>query len=103
MNEIVYYLILDCLVGKKEDAKYYLFREDKWVPDTGYMISLNLLQLTLHTVKHSKAVRIIIPCSRYPGPSPLIILDSIDSPPLSTAYISHDPGNTAVLYPYHVI
>ncbi len=25
MNETVYYLILDCLVGKKEDAKYYLF------------------------------------------------------------------------------
>ncbi len=43
MNENVYYLILDSLVGKKEDAKYYLFREDRWVPDTGYVIMDRLM------------------------------------------------------------
>ena len=29
-----YYLILDSLVGKQENGSYYLFKDDKWCPDT---------------------------------------------------------------------
>ena len=38
MNETVYYLILDTIVGKREDGKYYLFGENGWTPDTGSVI-----------------------------------------------------------------
>lgn len=38
MNETVYYLILDTLVGKKEDCRYYLYYNDAWHPDTGSVI-----------------------------------------------------------------
>ncbi len=38
MNETVYYLILDTVVGKREDGKYYLFSENGWIPDTGSVI-----------------------------------------------------------------
>ena len=43
MSETVYYLILDTLVGKREEGKYYIFREDEWIPDTGYMIMDRLM------------------------------------------------------------
>ena len=39
MNEkATYYLILDCIVGKKEDGRYFLFRNDRWLPDTESVI-----------------------------------------------------------------
>ena len=43
MNDTVYYLILDRIVGKKEDGKYYLYRNDEWIPDTGYVIMDRLM------------------------------------------------------------
>ncbi len=33
-----YYLILDKIVGKKEDGKYYIFRNEQWEPDNENMI-----------------------------------------------------------------
>ena len=38
MNETIYYLIFDCLVGKKEGRNYYLFREGEWFRDSGSII-----------------------------------------------------------------
>ena len=43
MNETVYYLILETVVGKKEDGKYFLFGENGWVPDTGSVIMDRLM------------------------------------------------------------
>lgn len=33
-----YYLIRNHLIGKKEDAKYYIFRYNRWEPDESYII-----------------------------------------------------------------
>ena len=33
-----YYLILDTIVGKKENGRYFLFRNGEWNPDTENMI-----------------------------------------------------------------
>lgn len=39
MNKnVVYYLILDSLVGKEEEGRYYIFRDGQWEPDTGSII-----------------------------------------------------------------
>ena len=37
-NKTVYYLILDRIVGKQEDGKYYIFRNEQWEPDNENMI-----------------------------------------------------------------
>ncbi len=34
MNKATYYLILNRLVGKKEDRMYYLFVNGEWIRDT---------------------------------------------------------------------
>ncbi len=33
-----YYLILDKIVGKQEDGKHYIFRNEQWEPDNENMI-----------------------------------------------------------------
>ena len=33
-----YYLIWDCLVGKQEEGRYYIFRDGTWEHDTGSII-----------------------------------------------------------------
>ena len=33
-----YYLILNTIVGKKENGRYFLFRNGEWSPDTENMI-----------------------------------------------------------------
>lgn len=43
MNETVYYLLFDCLVGKKDNGRYYLFRDGQWYPDNGYVIMDRLM------------------------------------------------------------
>ena len=37
-SKTVYYLILDKIVGKQEDGKYYIYRNGRWEPDNEYMI-----------------------------------------------------------------
>ena len=38
-----YYLIRERVVGKKEDGRYYLYREGKWIPDTESVIMDRLM------------------------------------------------------------
>ena len=37
-EKATYYLILDTIVGKKENRRYFLFRNGDWNPDTENMI-----------------------------------------------------------------
>ena len=37
-EKATYYLILDAIVGKKENGRYFLFRNGEWNPDTENMI-----------------------------------------------------------------
>ena len=37
-ENIKYYLILKCQVGKEEDGKYYLFKNGKWERDIEHVI-----------------------------------------------------------------
>ena len=43
MNNAVYYLIFNTLVGKKENGDYYLYGENGWVRDTESVISDHLI------------------------------------------------------------
>ena len=38
MEQAEYYLILNRIVGKKENGRYYIFRDGGWQPDTENMI-----------------------------------------------------------------
>ena len=38
MEQTEYYLILNRIVGKKENGRYYVFRDGVWQPDTENMI-----------------------------------------------------------------
>ena len=38
MEQAEYYLILNRIVGKKENDRYYIFRDGGWQPDTENMI-----------------------------------------------------------------
>ncbi len=42
-KKISYYLIKERLVGKKEDGRYYLFRNGEWVADTEKVIMDHLV------------------------------------------------------------
>ena len=39
-EKATYYLILDTIVGKKENGRYFLFRNGEWNPDTENMIMI---------------------------------------------------------------
>ena len=43
MNETVYYMIYETLVGKREDGRYYLYCNDEWVRDSGSVIMDHLM------------------------------------------------------------
>ena len=43
MKDTIYYLIFDRLVGKREDARDYLYSNDDWVPDTESVIMDHLM------------------------------------------------------------
>ena len=43
MNETVYYLIFDMLVGKKEDGRYFLYCENGWIRDSDSVIMDHLM------------------------------------------------------------
>ena len=43
MNDTIYYLIFERLMGKKEDGRYFLFYNDDWVPDKESIIRDHLM------------------------------------------------------------
>ncbi len=37
-KDIMYYLMWNRVVGKKENGNYYMFKDGRWEPDTNYEI-----------------------------------------------------------------
>ena len=53
-KKATYYLILDTIVGKKENGRYFLFRNGEWNPDTENMIMDRLVGYEISPILWSK-------------------------------------------------